>query len=140
MLPFSMVCPAKSKFNFHVVLDGNYKLTCRQTELVNYFFFKIKYFENILAKCRHQNQKNLDFGCGFGILNPKSKLNQKIKKNKKPNPKPNHKIKKNKNQIQNQTIKSKKPKTKSKTNHDFWFFFFKNYLFKFFTFLEVFLA
>jgi hypothetical protein len=51
MLPFSMVCPAKSKFNFHVVLDGNYKLTCRQTELVNYFFFKIKYFENILARC-----------------------------------------------------------------------------------------
>jgi len=35
--PFSMVCPAKSKFNFHVVLDGNYKVTCRQTELVNIF-------------------------------------------------------------------------------------------------------
>ena len=51
MLPFSMVCPAKSKFIFHVVLDGNYKFTCRQTELVNYYFFKIKYFENILAKC-----------------------------------------------------------------------------------------
>jgi hypothetical protein len=65
----------------------------------------------------------LDFGCGFGFLNPKSKLNQKIQKTKKPNPKPNHKIKKTKNQIQNQTIKSKKPKTKSKTNHDFWFFF-----------------
>jgi hypothetical protein len=47
-------------------------------------------------------QKNLDFGCGFGFLNPKSKLNQKIQKTKKPHPKPNHKIKKTKNQIQNQ--------------------------------------
>jgi hypothetical protein len=45
----------------------------------------------------------LDFGCGFGFLNPKSKLNQKIQKTKKPNPKPNHKIKKTKNQIQNQS-------------------------------------
>ena len=48
-------------------------------------------------------QKNLDSGCGFGFLNPKSKLNQKIQKTKKPHPKPNHKIKKNKNQIQNQS-------------------------------------
>ena len=47
--PFSMVCPAKSKFNFHVVLDGNYNLTCRQTELVNYFFLKI--FKALKAKC-----------------------------------------------------------------------------------------
>ena len=32
---------AKSKFNFHVVLDGNYKvITCRQTELVNYLIRK----------------------------------------------------------------------------------------------------
>jgi hypothetical protein len=48
----------------------------------------------------------LDFGCGFGFLNPKSKLNQKIQKTKKPHPKPNHKIK----------------KTKFKINQDFWFF------------------
>jgi hypothetical protein len=48
-------------------------------------------------------QKNLDFGCGFGFLNPKSKLNQKIQKTKKPHSKPNHKIKKTKNQIQNQS-------------------------------------
>jgi hypothetical protein len=48
-------------------------------------------------------QKNLDFGCGFGFLNPKSKLNQNIQKTKKPHPKPNHKIKKTKNQIQNQS-------------------------------------
>jgi hypothetical protein len=48
-------------------------------------------------------QKNLDFGCGFGFLNPKSKLKQKIQKTKKPHPKPNHKIKKTKNQIQNQS-------------------------------------
>ncbi len=33
--PFSMVSPAKSKFNFHVVPDGSYKVTCRQTELLN---------------------------------------------------------------------------------------------------------
>ncbi len=46
-------------------------------------------------------QKNLDFGCGFEFLNPKSKLNQNIQKTKKPHPKPNHKIKKTKNQIQN---------------------------------------
>jgi hypothetical protein len=45
----------------------------------------------------------LDFGCGFGFLNPKSKLNQNIQKTKKPHPKPNHKIKKTKNQIQNQS-------------------------------------
>jgi hypothetical protein len=45
----------------------------------------------------------LDFGCGFGILNPKQKLNQNIQKTKKPHPKPNHKIKKNKNQIRNQS-------------------------------------
>jgi hypothetical protein len=37
----------------------------------------------------------LDFGCGFGFLNPKPKLNQNIQKTKKPHPKPNHKIKKN---------------------------------------------
>jgi hypothetical protein len=48
----------------------------------------------------------LDFGCGFGFLNPKSKLNQNIQKTKKPHPKPNHKIK----------------KTKFKINQDFWFF------------------
>jgi hypothetical protein len=48
-------------------------------------------------------QKNLDFGCGFRFLNPKSKLNQNIQKTKKPHPKPNHKIKKTKNQIQNQS-------------------------------------
>jgi hypothetical protein len=48
-------------------------------------------------------QKILDFGCGFGFFNPKSKLNQNIQKNKKPHPKPNHKIKKIKNQIQNQS-------------------------------------
>jgi hypothetical protein len=45
----------------------------------------------------------LDFGCGFGLLNPKSKLNQKIQKTKKPHPKPNHKIQKIKKQIQNQS-------------------------------------
>jgi hypothetical protein len=28
----------------------------------------------------------LDFGCGFGFLNPKSKLNQNIQKTKKPHP------------------------------------------------------
>jgi hypothetical protein len=44
----------------------------------------------------------LDFGCGFGFLNPKSKLNQNFQKNKKPHPKPNHKIK-----------KKQKPKSKS---------------------------
>ena len=27
-------------------------------------------------------QKKLDFGCGFGFLNPKSKLNQNIQKTK----------------------------------------------------------
>jgi hypothetical protein len=48
-------------------------------------------------------QKKLDFGCGFGFLNPKPKLNQNIQKTKKPHPKPNHKIKKTKNQIQNQS-------------------------------------
>jgi hypothetical protein len=51
-------------------------------------------------------QKNLDFGCGIGFLNPKLKLNQNIQKNKKPHPKPNHKIQ----------------KTKFKINHDFCFF------------------
>ena len=50
---------------------------------------------------RHRNPKK--HGCGFGFLNPKSKLNQNIQKNKKPDSKPNHKIKKNKNQIQNQS-------------------------------------
>jgi hypothetical protein len=45
----------------------------------------------------------LDFGCGFGFLNPKPNLNQNIQKTKKPHPKPNHKIKKTKNQIQNQS-------------------------------------
>ncbi len=49
---------------------------------------------------RHRNSKK--HGCGFEFLNPKSKLNQNIQKNKNPDSKPNHKIKKNKNQIQNQ--------------------------------------
>ena len=33
--PFSMVCSAKSKLSFHAVLGGNYKVSWRQTEMVN---------------------------------------------------------------------------------------------------------
>jgi hypothetical protein len=59
----------------------------------------------------------LDFGCGFGFLNPKSKLNQNIQKTKKPHPKQNHKIK-------------KKQKPNSKSIKIFGFLIFENYFFK----------
>jgi hypothetical protein len=58
----------------------------------------------------------LDFGCGFGFSNPKSKLNQNIQKNKKPYLKPNPKSK-------------KKQKPNSKSIMIFGFLVFKNYFF-----------
>ena len=85
------------------MIDFDQKLSILTSSfLVNYFrVYPVK--KSFLTEADTGIQKNLDFGCGFGFLNPKSKLNQNIQKTKKPHSKPNHKIKKTKNQIQNQS-------------------------------------